>query len=104
MLVSTSATCTSRWRTSTSLAFYCGVLGFEERARIAHQAAFVSAGGHYHHIRLNTWESRGSTPPPPGYTGLYQPRSGTRIARRWRVPFADSPTPGSHSMVPPMTA
>src|SRR5690606_30414557 len=34
-------------------------------------AAFVSAGGYHHHIGLNTWESRGGAPPPPGTTGLY---------------------------------
>ena len=54
-----------------SLAFYCGVLGFEEQARIGDRAAFVSAGGYHHHIGLNTWESHGGTPPPPGHTGLY---------------------------------
>src|SRR5688572_23407163 len=35
------------------------------------QAAFVSAGGYHHHIGLNTWESRGGSPPPRGSTGLY---------------------------------
>ena len=35
------------------------------------QAAFISAGGYHHHIGLNTWESRGGSPPPPGATGLY---------------------------------
>lgn len=36
------------------------------------EAAFVSAGGYPHHIGLNTWESRGGTPPQRrGYTGLY---------------------------------
>src|SRR2546425_8969362 len=54
-----------------ALAFYCGVLGFELQARIGDQAAFVSAGGYHHHIGLNTWESKGGTPPPPGTTGLY---------------------------------
>ena len=34
-------------------------------------AAFLSAGGYHHHIGLNTWESRGGSPPPPGTTGLY---------------------------------
>jgi catechol 2,3-dioxygenase len=47
------------------------VLGFEEQARIGDQAAFISAGGYHHHIGLNTWESKGGTPPPPGHTGLY---------------------------------
>jgi catechol 2,3-dioxygenase len=54
-----------------SLDFYCGVLGFELQARMGDQAAFVSAGGYHHHIGLNTWESRGGSPPPPGTTGLY---------------------------------
>jgi catechol 2,3-dioxygenase len=54
-----------------SLAFYCGVLGFELMQRYGSQAAFVSAGGYHHHIGLNTWESRGGTPPAPGTTGLY---------------------------------
>jgi catechol 2,3-dioxygenase len=54
-----------------SLAFYCGVLGFQLTQRYGTQAAFVSAGGYHHHIGLNTWESRGGSPPPPGTTGLY---------------------------------
>jgi catechol 2,3-dioxygenase len=54
-----------------ALAFYCGVLGFELTSRFGTQAAFVSAGGYHHHIGLNTWESRGGPPPPPGRTGLY---------------------------------
>jgi catechol 2,3-dioxygenase len=54
-----------------SLEFYCGVLGFELTSRFGPQAAFVSAGGYHHHIGLNTWESRGGSPPPPGHTGLF---------------------------------
>ena len=54
-----------------SLAFYCGILGFELMARMGDQAAFISAGGYHHHIGLNTWESRGGSPPPPGTTGIY---------------------------------
>lgn len=54
-----------------SLAFYCGVLGFELMQRWGGQAAFISAGGYHHHIGLNTWESLGGSPPPPGSTGLY---------------------------------
>ena len=54
-----------------SLAFYCGVLGFELMQRWGEQAAFISAGGYHHHIGLNTWESLGGSPPPPGTTGLY---------------------------------
>ena len=54
-----------------ALAFYCGVLGFELTQRYGSQAAFISAGGYHHHIGLNTWESRGGSPPGPGTTGLY---------------------------------
>lgn len=54
-----------------ALGFYCGVLGFELTQRYGTQAAFVSAGSYHHHIGLNTWESLGGSPPPPGTTGLY---------------------------------
>src|SRR6266404_2984980 len=54
-----------------SLAFYRNVLGFDLMQRVGDTAAFVSAGGYHHHIGLNTWESRGGSPPPPGTTGLF---------------------------------
>ena len=54
-----------------ALDFYCGVLGFELMQRYGDDAAFVSAGGYHHHIGLNSWESKGGSPPPPGTTGLY---------------------------------
>jgi len=54
-----------------SLDFYCDILGFQVMTRWEDQAAFISAGGYHHHIGLNTWESRGESPPPPGTTGLY---------------------------------
>lgn len=54
-----------------ALAFYCGVLGFQLMQRYGRDAAFVSGGGYHHHIGLNTWESRGGSPPPPGTTGLF---------------------------------
>ena len=54
-----------------ALKFYCGVLGFEPTQRLGDQAAFISAGGYHHHIGLNTWESRGGSPPTLGATGLY---------------------------------
>jgi catechol 2,3-dioxygenase len=54
-----------------ALAFYCGVLGFQLMQRFGREAAFISAGGYHHHIGLNTWESRGGSPPPQGATGLY---------------------------------
>ena len=53
-----------------SLAFYCDLLGFELKARMP-GAAFIAAGDYHHHIGLNTWESAGGSPPPPGTTGLY---------------------------------
>lgn len=54
-----------------SLEFYCGVLGFELMQRWGADAAFVSAGGYHHHIGLNSWQSKGGSPPPPGSTGLF---------------------------------
>ncbi|MBN8597272.1 MAG: VOC family protein [Planctomycetes bacterium] len=54
-----------------SLAFYRDVLGFEVTQRYGPDAVFVSAGGYHHHIGLNTWESKGGAPPPPGATGLF---------------------------------
>ena len=54
-----------------ALAFWCGVLGFELQDRSGDEVAFVSAGGYHHHIGLNTWDSKGATPPPKGHTGLY---------------------------------
>jgi catechol 2,3-dioxygenase len=54
-----------------ALDFYCGVLGFDLMQRLGDSAAFISAGGYHHHIGLNTWESRGGSPPSAGTTGLY---------------------------------
>jgi len=54
-----------------ALEFYCGVLGFELMQKMGPSAAFISAGGYHHHIGLNTWESRGGSPPPHGTTGLF---------------------------------
>jgi len=54
-----------------ALAFYHGILGFDITLRMGDSAAFLSAGGYHHHIGLNTWESLGGQPPPPGTTGLY---------------------------------
>jgi catechol 2,3-dioxygenase len=54
-----------------AIGFYRDVLGFELMQRMGDQAAFLSAGGYHHHIGLNTWESKGGSPPPPGTTGLF---------------------------------
>jgi catechol 2,3-dioxygenase len=69
-----------------ALAFYHGVLGFEITQRYGKQAAFLSAGGYHHHIGLNTWESLGGSPPPPGTTGLYH----TAILYPTRSSLADA--------------
>jgi catechol 2,3-dioxygenase len=54
-----------------ALAFYCDVLGFELQQCFGEEAAFVSAGGYHHHIGLNTWQSKGGSPPAPGTAGLF---------------------------------
>ena len=54
-----------------SLRFYRDTLGFEVTQQFGSSAAFLSAGGYHHHLGLNTWESLGGEPPPPGSTGLY---------------------------------
>jgi catechol 2,3-dioxygenase len=66
--------------------FYCGVLGFEIMQRLSSGAAFISAGGYHHHIGLNTWESKGGHPPPPGTTGLFH----TAILYPTRAALADA--------------
>jgi catechol 2,3-dioxygenase len=54
-----------------ALGFYRDVLGFEVTQRMGSEAVFLSAGDYHHHIGLNTWESRGGSPPPAGAAGLY---------------------------------
>lgn len=54
-----------------SIRFYRDYLGFDLLGRWGPGAAFLSAGGYHHHIGLNTWESKGGSPPPRGTTGLY---------------------------------
>src|SRR5919112_4369354 len=57
-----------------AIAFYRDCLGFGVTAdarRIGLDMAFLAAGDYHHHIGLNTLESAGATPPPPGHTGLY---------------------------------
>jgi len=54
-----------------SIAFYRDVLGFELQQRFGDGAAFLGAGGYHHHVGLNTWESGGGPPAPPGSTGLF---------------------------------
>jgi catechol 2,3-dioxygenase len=54
--------------------------------RMGDAAAFISAGGYHHHIGLNTWESKGGSPPPPGTTGLFH----TAILYPTRAALADA--------------
>ena len=51
--------------------FWSGILGFEVMQRYGPDAAFLSAGGYHHHIGLNTWMSKGGSPPARGTTGLF---------------------------------
>lgn len=69
-----------------SLRFYRDVLGFEVMQQAGDSAAFLSAGGYHHHLALNTWESLGGKPPPPGTTGLYH----TAIVYPARAALADA--------------
>jgi catechol 2,3-dioxygenase len=54
--------------------------------RYGTEAAFIAAGGYHHHIGLNTWESRGGRPPPPGSTGLFH----TAVLYPSRAELADA--------------
>jgi catechol 2,3-dioxygenase len=57
-----------------AISFYRDLLGFTLTAdgrQAGIDAAFLAAGDYHHHVGLNTWESAGGTPPPPGHTGLY---------------------------------
>lgn len=47
------------------------MLGFSLKQKYGQSAAFIAAGGYHHHIGLNTWESKGGSPPPTGTTGLF---------------------------------
>jgi catechol 2,3-dioxygenase len=68
-----------------ALGFYCGVLGFALKQRMK-GAAFIAAGDYHHHLGLNTWESKGGSPPPPGTTGLFH----TAILYPTRALLADA--------------
>lgn len=68
-----------------ALDFYCGVLGFTLTTTYP-GAAFISAGGYHHHLGLNTWESKGGSPPPRGTTGLFH----TAILYPTRKSLADA--------------
>jgi len=54
-----------------ALGFWRDVIRFSVMQRHGQEVAFLAADGYHHHIALNTWQSRGGTPPPPGHTGLF---------------------------------
>src|SRR5919108_1064188 len=57
-----------------AIAFYRDGLGLSvtgDGRPIGVDAAFLAAGDYHHHVGLNTMESAGAAPPPPGHTGLY---------------------------------
>jgi len=54
-----------------AIAFYRDVIGMRVMLLYGEQAAFLSFDDYHHHLGLNTWESKGSTPPPKGHSGLY---------------------------------
>ncbi|HJQ98800.1 MAG TPA: VOC family protein [Candidatus Polarisedimenticolaceae bacterium] len=58
-------------RLDRAIAFYRDVIGFTLKQTMGDSAAFMAAGDYHHHLGLNTWESLGGQPPPPGTTGLY---------------------------------
>ncbi|MFA5592204.1 MAG: VOC family protein [Micavibrio sp.] len=69
-----------------ALGFYRDVLGLTETQRHGNSAVFLAAGDYHHHIAINTWESKGGSPPPPGSTGLYH----TAILYPTRAELADA--------------
>jgi catechol 2,3-dioxygenase len=57
-----------------ALGFYRDALGLRVTADAREHGldmVLLAAGDYHHHIGLNTWESAGGAPPPPGHTGLY---------------------------------
>jgi len=54
-----------------SIQFYQDALGMTLTQRFGSQAAFMSWGGYHHHLGLNTWQSKGGSPPARGTTGLF---------------------------------
>jgi catechol 2,3-dioxygenase len=56
-----------------ALGFYRDALGLGvtgDGRSMGLDVAFLAAGDYHHHLALNTWESAGGKPPPPGHTGL----------------------------------
>ena len=80
MFISRSPISIARW------GFIAACSAFELTQRLSSGAAFIAAGGYHHHIGLNTWESKGGHPPPPGTTGLFH----TAILYPTRPALADA--------------
>ncbi|WP_224825533.1 VOC family protein [Cognatishimia sp. MH4019] len=54
-----------------AITFYRDVIGMRLVREYGDQAAFMSFDDYHHHLGLNTWNSKGGTPPPKGHTGLF---------------------------------
>jgi catechol 2,3-dioxygenase len=69
---------------SDRFAFILACPDFRSCSASAIPRHFLSAGGYDHHIALNTRESPGGPPPPPGARpGSITPLSSIRHVRRW---------------------
>jgi len=53
-----------------SLTFYQSVLGLKV-TKLIDGAAFLAFGDYHHDLCINTWQSKGGSPPRRGTTGLY---------------------------------
>jgi catechol 2,3-dioxygenase len=53
-----------------AVGFYRDVIGLDLMASLGASAGFLSAGGYHHHVGVNSWNSRGASPPPPGAAAL----------------------------------
>jgi catechol 2,3-dioxygenase len=54
-----------------ALDFYVGVPRLRGTGPVRRPGGVHLGRRLHHHIGLNTWESRGASPPPPGHTGLF---------------------------------
>ena len=86
-----------------ALRFYRDILGFQVMQRFGDQAAFLPAGG-YHHIGLNTWNSRDELPARKHGAGLYHTAilmyHAGKVSRR---PCGSWPRPATPSPARPTT-
>lgn len=54
-----------------SVEFYERTFGLELQQKFGNSAAFLSFNGYHHHLGLNVWQSRGSSPAPERAPGLF---------------------------------